>query len=125
MDSKKLDALLLAIECGSLTAAAEEMGYTQSGLTNMMNSLETELGLTLLSRSKNGVRLTQAGEALLPYMQAAQQETRRLEQAAAALRRHWAETLRLGEAQRGSSPGGGPSAALTAGAAGARQSPGQ
>ena len=36
MDIKKLEALLLAIERGSLTAAAEEMGYTQSGLTNMM-----------------------------------------------------------------------------------------
>ena len=37
MDTKKLEALLLAVERGSLTAAAEEMGYTQSGLTNMMN----------------------------------------------------------------------------------------
>ena len=45
MDTKKLDALLLAVELGSLTAAAEKMGYTQSGLTNMMHALENELGL--------------------------------------------------------------------------------
>ena len=58
MDSKKVHALLLAIEKGSLTSAATELGYTQSGLTHMMNALEEELGLNLLVRSKNGVRLS-------------------------------------------------------------------
>ena len=96
MDTKKLDALLLAVERGSLTAAAEEMGYTQSGLTNMMNSLESELGQTLLIRSKSGVRLTAAGEALLPYMQSVEEETRTLMRAADALRQRTADTLRLG-----------------------------
>ena len=51
-DSKKIYALLAAIDCGSLTAAAEKLGYTQSGLTHMMNSLENELGLNLLVRSE-------------------------------------------------------------------------
>ena len=36
MDNKKVHALLLAIEKGSLTSAAAELGYTQSGLTHMM-----------------------------------------------------------------------------------------
>ena len=40
MDTKKLRALLTALNKGSLTAAAEELGYTQSGLTHMMNSLD-------------------------------------------------------------------------------------
>ncbi len=96
MDTKKLDALLLAVERGSLTAAAEEMGYTQSGLTNMMNSLENELGVSLLIRSKSGVRLTAEGEALLPQMQRLQQESRALEQAAESLVRRTVDTLRLG-----------------------------
>lgn len=56
MDSKKVSALLTAIDRGSLTAAAAELGYTQSGLTHMMNSLEDELGVSLLIRSKGGVR---------------------------------------------------------------------
>ena len=64
MDTKKLDAFLLAVERGSLTAAASEMGYTQSGLTNMMNALENELGLKLLTRNKSGVGLTAEGQAL-------------------------------------------------------------
>ena len=51
MDTKKTRALLLSLEKGSLTAAAEELGYTQSGLTHMMNSLEDETGLRLLCTS--------------------------------------------------------------------------
>ena len=60
MDTKKIRALLTALDTGSLTAAAEELGYTQSGLTHMMNSLEDELGVKLLVRSKGGVRLSPA-----------------------------------------------------------------
>lgn len=50
MESKKLEALLMAVDLGSFTKAAEVMGYTQSGLTHMMNSLEREVGFTLLER---------------------------------------------------------------------------
>ena len=52
MESKKVKALLTAIKSGSLTAAAAELGYTQAGLTQMMNSLENELGINLLIRGK-------------------------------------------------------------------------
>ena len=61
MDIKKVQALLAAVDRGSLTAAASDLGYTQSGLTHMMNSLEIELGLNLLVRSKSGVRLSPCG----------------------------------------------------------------
>jgi DNA-binding transcriptional LysR family regulator len=50
MDDKKLYALLEAVRSGSLSKAASELGYTQSGLTQMMNSLEDELGCCLLVR---------------------------------------------------------------------------
>ena len=56
MESKKLEALLMAVDLGSFTKAAEVMGYTQSGLTHMMNSLEREVGFTLLERGRGGVR---------------------------------------------------------------------
>ena len=42
MDSKKIAALLTSVEKGSLTAAASDLGYTQSGLTHMMNALEDQ-----------------------------------------------------------------------------------
>ena len=40
METKKLEALVMAVRTGSFTRAAEVLGYTQSGLTHMMNSLE-------------------------------------------------------------------------------------
>ena len=43
MDTKKLEALAAAVEHGSFTRAAEALGYTQSGMTHMMNSLEREI----------------------------------------------------------------------------------
>ena len=96
MDSKKISALLLAVEKGSLTSAAAELGYTQSGLTHMMNALEQELGMNLLVRSKNGVRLSPAGEALKPKMQALLASAQALEDEAAHLRQRSSSTLRLG-----------------------------
>ena len=54
MESKKLEALLMAVDLGSFTKAAEVLGYTQSGLTHMMNSLEKEVGFTLLERGRSG-----------------------------------------------------------------------
>ena len=68
MDSEKFHALLKAIECGSLTGAAEELGYTQAGLTHMMNRLEKEIGVSLLQRTKLGVKLSPDGLELLPYI---------------------------------------------------------
>lgn len=69
MDSKKLEALAAAAQEGSFTRAAEKLGYTQSGLTHMMNSLEREIGFSVLVRDRRGVRLTQAGERILPLVQ--------------------------------------------------------
>lgn len=66
MESKKLKALLTAVELGSFTKAAEVLGYTQSGLTHMMNSLEKEVGFTLLERGRGGVSLTEDGERVAP-----------------------------------------------------------
>lgn len=96
MDTKKVNALLISIDRGSLTAAAAELGYTQSGLTHMMNSLEDELGLNLLVRSKNGVHLSPAGQELLPKMRALIDAAEALEKGANQLRQRNFSMLRLG-----------------------------
>jgi len=96
MDTKKIAAMLAAVEKGSLTAAAQELGYTQSGLTHMMNALETELGLNLLVRSKSGVHLSPAGQKLQPAMKKLLEATNKLEDAAGQLREQSFTTLRLG-----------------------------
>ena len=96
MDAKKVQALLAAVDLGSLTSAASELGYTQSGLTHMMNSLENELGLNLLLRSKSGVRLSPAGQELLPELRSLADAADALDLAAEQLRQRNCSTLRLG-----------------------------
>lgn len=55
MDTKKLEVFINAVDLGSITKAAQVMGYTQSGITRMISSLEKELGVPLLVRSRSGV----------------------------------------------------------------------
>ena len=60
--------LLRVIDLQNITKAAQEMGYTQSAVSQMIQSLEKELQLTLITRSRNGVRLTREGAELYPYI---------------------------------------------------------
>ena len=96
LDTKKITALLRATELGSLSAAAEELGYTQSGLTHMMNALEDEMGLSLLVRSKTGVKLSPAGHELLPYMEALSEAAEGLSKNINEIRERYFSTIRIG-----------------------------
>jgi len=64
----KYKALLTAVDMGSFSAAAQKLGYTQSGLTHMMNALEDELGLSILQRGYFGIKLTPGGERIIPQI---------------------------------------------------------
>jgi DNA-binding transcriptional LysR family regulator len=68
METTKCRALLTVLEAGSLAAAADELGYTTSGISRMMGSLEDELGFPLLVRSKAGVSPTAECERMLPLL---------------------------------------------------------
>lgn len=96
MESKKVKALLAAVKSGSLTAAASELGYTQAGLTQMMNSLEGELGISLLIRGKGGVKLSHAGEGLLAGMQSFVAAADALERSVSLLRDESTAAIRIG-----------------------------
>lgn len=50
---------------GALSKAAEKLGYTQSGLTHMMNNIESEFGFSVLQRGHYGIKLTPAGERII------------------------------------------------------------
>lgn len=80
MDTIKYNIFLRILETGSLAAAAEETGYSPSGMTRMMDSLEKEAGFPLLHRSSHGVRLTREGEALLPAIRAMVKAADRLQE---------------------------------------------
>lgn len=68
MDLEKMKALLCVLDRGSLSAAAEAMGYTPSGISRMMASLEEELGFALLIRTREGICPTQECEQMLPVI---------------------------------------------------------
>ncbi|NIK69469.1 LysR family transcriptional regulator [Paenibacillus sp. BK033] len=52
---------------GSFTRAAEILGYAQSSITTQIQRLEESYGAVLVERFGRSMRLTIAGEALLPY----------------------------------------------------------
>ena len=68
MDTEKCAALLCVLERGSITGAAEELGYTVSGISRMMAAVEMESGFPLLIRSRNGVCPTEECKRLLPTL---------------------------------------------------------
>lgn len=68
MNIHKYRAFVKTVEVGSFTKAAEALNYTQSGISRMINDLETEWGVSLLERGRAGVRLTSDGLKLLPQI---------------------------------------------------------
>lgn len=95
VESKKLEALLMAVDLGSFTKAAEVLGYTQSGLTHMMNSLEREIGFPLLDRGRHGVRLTEEGERIAPAIREFLQANANLDNMIAQVSTTRNETIRV------------------------------
>ena len=80
---KRYKALLKVVEVGSYTKAAEILGYTQPALSQMITALEKEISITLLYRSRYGIKLTPEGERLFPVIQetvAQYEKLKRMEQ---------------------------------------------
>lgn len=61
MNIRKYEAFVRAVELGSLSKAAEELGYTQSGISHMMQSLEEEVGFPLMVRTSSASSPTARG----------------------------------------------------------------
>lgn len=70
MANQRYDAFLAVAKLGSFKAAAEELGYTQAGISYLVNALEKDLGLTLFNREYGGVHLTTEGREVLSLVQA-------------------------------------------------------
>lgn len=62
-------ALQKIVEMKSFTKAAKALGYTQSSISQMVASLESELSMKLLVRSRNGASLTLEGKELYPFIE--------------------------------------------------------
>lgn len=95
MDTLKFKALKVAVTEGSLTNAAASLGYTQAGLTHMMNRLEREIDCTLLKRDKFGVHLTDEGKRLMPYIEDMLSSSDKLEKEIALMKEQRGHTIRI------------------------------
>jgi DNA-binding transcriptional LysR family regulator len=95
MDAKKLEILMTAVDLGSFSKASEVVGYTQSGLTHLVDSLEREIGFPLIRRSYSGIALTEAGENLLPDIRQFLQANATLENKIQAVREQQEESIRV------------------------------
>ncbi len=95
MDAKKLEILMTAVDLGSFSKASEVVGYTQSGLTHLVNSLEREIGFPLIIRSHNGISLTGQGKELMPAIRQFLQANASLENRIQAMAKQQGETIRI------------------------------
>jgi DNA-binding transcriptional LysR family regulator len=64
LDARKLRVLRAVAEHGSFAAAAAELRYTPSAISQQVAALEREAGAVLVERGPRGTRLTQAGAVL-------------------------------------------------------------
>jgi DNA-binding transcriptional LysR family regulator len=65
MELRQLRYFVTAAEEGNISRAAQKIFLTQPALSRQIKALEDELGLQLLERKANSIRLTSAGETLL------------------------------------------------------------
>ena len=70
LDVKQLRVLKEVSERGSFSAAAEALSYTQPAVSQQIAALEKRAGATLVDRTSRGVRLTDAGSALVDHAEA-------------------------------------------------------
>lgn len=67
MNIAQLKTLVAVVEEGSFSRAARKMGVSQPGATMQIQSLEAELGQSLLLRYHRGIELTEAGRLFMPF----------------------------------------------------------
>src|ERR1700753_996495 len=63
----RLKVLREVAQRGSFSAAADALDYTQSAVSQAIQTLEAETGATLLNRDRGGIRPTAAGAALITH----------------------------------------------------------
>ena len=96
MSINKFKVLLKVVELGSLTQAAEVMGFTQSGVSHMISDLEDEFGFSLLIRNRSGAKLTTNGEEMLKTIREILKWNEHLEQQVASIHGIELGTIHIG-----------------------------
>ncbi len=96
MDTKKYEVFVKTVEEASLTRAAEAMHLTQSGVSHIIASIEEEVQLPLLKRTRTGARLTPEGEKLIGFIREIVRQEKLLKKEAERMHELAAGTIRIG-----------------------------
>jgi DNA-binding transcriptional LysR family regulator len=95
LDVRRMQVLRAVVTTGSITAAATNLGYTPSAISQQVAGLEKQAGLPLLERVGRGVRPTAAGRLLTEHAARLTEQLAEAESALTALRNGCAGTLRV------------------------------
>jgi DNA-binding transcriptional LysR family regulator len=93
---QKYEALVAAVEEGNITRAAQKLSFAQSSVSKMIADLESEWHISLLSRSSSGVKLTEDGTKLIPYIRSLLDACSRLDEKVGELRGLETGDIRIG-----------------------------
>jgi len=92
----EMRTLQIAVEAGSFTAAAKQLGVTQPAVSRQLAKLEKRLGVALFERDSRRLRLTPAGERLHAYAKEMLRGFERMMEALEAESRSLQGELRIG-----------------------------
>ena len=95
LDVRRMQVLRAVVTTGSITAAATNLGYTPSAISQQVAGLEKQAGLPLLERVGRGIRPTAAGRLLTEHAGRLAEQLAEAESALTALRNGCAGTLRV------------------------------
>ncbi|WP_391120911.1 LysR family transcriptional regulator [Psychrobacillus sp. L3] len=90
------EVFIEVVESGSFTKAGEKLGLSQSGVSHNISTLETELGIVLLHRNRNGISLTDAGKRVESHIRHIIYYGRLLEQEAALIQGIEVGSIKIG-----------------------------
>jgi DNA-binding transcriptional LysR family regulator len=92
----RLRALKAILTTGSFTAAGQLLGYSQSAISQMINSLESDVGFPLLYRTHGQVSLTPDGQKLLPLVEQLCNDWTTFQDRAAEIKGLQSSTIKIG-----------------------------
>ena len=96
MNFRHLETFVTIVECGTLTEAANRLYKTQGAVSHDLKALEQELGLSLVDRSGQRIKVTTAGEVLLPTVYDVLRRLRDVESVGRKLREGQLGVVRVG-----------------------------
>ncbi len=95
IEVQKIATFLCAAENSSLSEAAKQLHLSQPAVSHQIKSLEMELGVTLFNRSNTGLKMTEAGQLLLPWARRLLHDMQDLKEMMASPQEMFAGELRI------------------------------